>query len=183
MLRVAPWHGALRIATAGSRRNVSSTHKRALAARPSLTLSKLPDRRELRHEHRQLALHDGDLLLVAHAAARFLGALERLVRLSLRPDRGRGSLCRRACRPGAKESPWTRWEVELRNVDRVIPWDVIPNPAPYIAGAYPALSWLNGLGCRIPTLRRTDSISYQRIIFYARIAYESRHSDQQSAGP
>jgi phage replication initiation protein len=72
---------------------------------------------------------------------------------------------------GAKESAWTRWEVELHNVDRVIPWDVIPNPAPYIAGAYPAISWVSGLGCRIPTLRRADSISYQRIIFYARIAY------------
>jgi phage replication initiation protein len=72
---------------------------------------------------------------------------------------------------GAVQSPWTRWEVELHNIDRVIPWDVIPNPAPYIAGAYPALSWVSCLGNRIPTLRRTDSISYQRIIYYARIAY------------
>lgn len=72
---------------------------------------------------------------------------------------------------GAKESPWTRWEVELHNIDRVIPWDVIPEPGRYIAGAYPALSWISGLGCRIPTLRRMDRISYQRIIYYARIAY------------
>jgi phage replication initiation protein len=72
---------------------------------------------------------------------------------------------------GAKASPWTRWEVELHNVDRVIPWDVIPNPAAYIAGAYPALEWVTALGSRIPTLKRTDSISYQRIVFYARMAY------------
>ncbi len=72
---------------------------------------------------------------------------------------------------GEADSPWTRWEVELHNVDRVIPWDVIANPAPYITGAYPALSWVSGVGSRIPTLRRTDSISYQRIIHYARIAY------------
>jgi len=72
---------------------------------------------------------------------------------------------------GAKDSPWTRWEVELHNVDRIIPWDVIPNPAAYIAGAYPPLAWVTGLGSRIPTLKRADTISYERIIFYARIAY------------
>jgi phage replication initiation protein len=72
---------------------------------------------------------------------------------------------------GAKDSAWTRWEVELHNTDRVVPWDVIPNPSAYVAGAYPALSWVSGVGSRIPTLRRTDSISYQRIIFFARIAY------------
>lgn len=72
---------------------------------------------------------------------------------------------------GAKESPWTRWEVELHNIDRVIPWEVISEPARFIAGAYPALSWVSNSGSRIPTLRRTDGISYERIVFYARVAY------------
>jgi phage replication initiation protein len=81
---------------------------------------------------------------------------------------------------GAKESPWTRWEVELHNVDRVIPWDVIPNPPAYVAGAYPALAWVTGIGSRIPTLRRTDTISYQRIIFYARIAYGTGRHDARA---
>jgi phage replication initiation protein len=72
---------------------------------------------------------------------------------------------------GDATSPWVRWEVELHNVDRAIPWEVIVEPAKYIAGAYPALTWVSGLGCRIPTLRRTDRISYDRIVFYARIAY------------
>jgi phage replication initiation protein len=72
---------------------------------------------------------------------------------------------------GETSSPWVRWEVELHNVDRVIPWTVIADPAPHIAGAYPALSWVNELASRIPTLRRTDQISYERIIFYARVAY------------
>jgi phage replication initiation protein len=72
---------------------------------------------------------------------------------------------------GDAGSPWTRWEVELHNVDRVIPWDVIANPASYITGAYPALSWVSGVASRIPTLQRSDAISYDRIIHYARIAY------------
>jgi phage replication initiation protein len=72
---------------------------------------------------------------------------------------------------GAADSPWTRWEVELHNVDRVIPWDVIANPGQYIAGAYPALSWVSGLASRIPTLQRVDKISYQRIVHYARLSY------------
>ncbi len=72
---------------------------------------------------------------------------------------------------GERFHPWTRWEVELHNIDRVIPWEVIDEPAHYIAGAYPALSWVSSSGSRIPTLRRTDGISYRRIIFYARIAY------------
>jgi len=72
---------------------------------------------------------------------------------------------------GMGSSPWTRWEVELHNIDRVIPWEVIADPATYIAGAYPALSWVSALASRIPTLQRSDSISYKRIIFYARIGY------------
>jgi phage replication initiation protein len=72
---------------------------------------------------------------------------------------------------GLGSSPWTRWEVELHNVDRVIPWEVIANPAPHIAGAYPALSWVSTLASRIPTLQRSDSISYNRLIFYAQVAY------------
>lgn len=72
---------------------------------------------------------------------------------------------------GAVDSPWVRWEVELHNIDRVIPWEVIDDPARFIAGAYPALSWINGTASRIPTLQRTDGISYRRIIFYARMGY------------
>jgi phage replication initiation protein len=72
---------------------------------------------------------------------------------------------------GLASSPWTRWEVELHNIDRVIPWEVITTPAPYIAGAYPALSWVTAAASRIPTLQRADSISYKKIIFYARVAY------------
>ena len=72
---------------------------------------------------------------------------------------------------GDASSPWTRWEVELHNIDRCIPWAVISEPATFIAGSYPALGWVSGLGSRIPTLKRTDAISYERIVFYARRSY------------
>jgi phage replication initiation protein len=34
---------------------------------------------------------------------------------------------------------WVRWEVELRNIDREIPLDVLINPSKYFSGSYPAL--------------------------------------------
>lgn len=37
---------------------------------------------------------------------------------------------------------WQRAEVEIRNVDRVIPLDVLINPDPVFAGAYPCLAEL-----------------------------------------
>jgi phage replication initiation protein len=40
-------------------------------------------------------------------------------------------------------SPWVRWEVELHNKQRVIPWDVLINPGPYVAGAYPCTQWVS----------------------------------------
>jgi phage replication initiation protein len=72
---------------------------------------------------------------------------------------------------GAAFHPWTRWEVELHNVDRDIPWEVISEPGAFIAGAYPALSWVSVIGSRIPTLQRTDAISYERIVYFAKVAY------------
>ncbi len=39
---------------------------------------------------------------------------------------------------GDPESPWVRWELELHNTDREIPFDVLLQPGRYVAGAYPA---------------------------------------------
>lgn len=69
---------------------------------------------------------------------------------------------------GEKDSPWVRWEVELHNEDRVIPWDVLIAPGRYVAGSYPALSWVQADACRIKTLRKTDGITYDRLVRHAR---------------
>ena len=69
---------------------------------------------------------------------------------------------------GDKDSPWVRWEVEMHNEDRVIPWDVLLAPGRYVAGSYPALSWVQADACRIRTLRKTDGITYERLVRHAR---------------
>lgn len=75
---------------------------------------------------------------------------------------------------GNPDSPWVRWEVEFHNRDRVIPHDVLLYPARYIAGAYPALSWVTPGGARIETVKRQDAISYKRLSECAAVSY-GRH--------
>lgn len=40
------------------------------------------------------------------------------------------------------DDPWTRVEVELRSVNRVIPWDALLKPGAFFAGAYEFCNWL-----------------------------------------
>lgn len=68
--------------------------------------------------------------------------------------------------------PWVRWEVELHNVDRVIPWEVLLEPGRYVVGCYPrALGWVQDEMTRIQTIKRQSQISYEHLIGYAAIAY------------
>ncbi|HEY6825045.1 MAG TPA: replication initiation factor domain-containing protein, partial [Steroidobacteraceae bacterium] len=69
---------------------------------------------------------------------------------------------------GEAQSPWVRWEVELHNVDRVIPWEVLLEPGRYLAGAYPALTWVQEEASRIATLKKADGITYDRAVHYAK---------------
>ena len=69
---------------------------------------------------------------------------------------------------GDASSPWVRWELEFHNVDRVIPWEAVTDPAPYLAGAFPGLSWVCGYGSRIKTVQRSDAISYAHLVRHAR---------------
>lgn len=46
---------------------------------------------------------------------------------------------------------WNRVELELHNQDRVIPWETLENPGQYLAGAYPAFSFINAQQERIKT--------------------------------
>ncbi|MGB4117348.1 MAG: replication initiation factor domain-containing protein [Polaromonas sp.] len=43
---------------------------------------------------------------------------------------------------GMMSDPWVRAEVELRSVNRVIPWDCLTKPGDYFAGAYEWCNWL-----------------------------------------
>jgi DNA relaxase NicK len=72
---------------------------------------------------------------------------------------------------GKAFDPWVRWEAELHNSDRVIPWEAVLESGRYFAGSYPALSWLSEDACRIRTFRKTDAISLDRLKRYARLGY------------
>lgn len=74
---------------------------------------------------------------------------------------------------GDPNSSWVRWELELRNKDRVIPWNVILEPGKYVAAAYPCTAWINDVQERIKTQKKTAKISYEHLIRYARQAYGS----------
>lgn len=68
--------------------------------------------------------------------------------------------------------PWVRWEVELHNVDRVIPWDVLAHPGKYVAGSYPkVMCWIQEEMSRIRTVRHQTEISYEHLINCASTAY------------
>jgi phage replication initiation protein len=72
---------------------------------------------------------------------------------------------------GALNHPWVRWEVELHNTDRIIPFEVLLEPGKYVAGAYPAFSWVHEEMQRIRTIQKTGKISYESSIGHAKNAY------------
>ncbi len=73
---------------------------------------------------------------------------------------------------GNCESSWTRFEVELHNTDREIPYDIISHPSEYFSGCYPCCEGLVQHGAqRIKTLRAEHEISLEHLITYCKAAY------------
>lgn len=72
---------------------------------------------------------------------------------------------------GDRDSSWVRFELELLSQDREIPIDVLTSPGPYMAGAYPALEWVNQSQNRIATIAKTEKISYEKLVTEAKKAY------------
>lgn len=72
---------------------------------------------------------------------------------------------------GARFHPWVRWEIEYRNVDRHIPWDVLAEPGNYVAGAFPCLSWVSQQASRVRTVKTQDAISYERLTHCGSVQY------------
>lgn len=71
---------------------------------------------------------------------------------------------------GDRDSKWTRIELELKAEDRVIPFDVLNRPGEYLAGAYPALEFLNTQQTRIATVRHTAKQGWIAHLKYLRRA-------------
>lgn len=73
---------------------------------------------------------------------------------------------------GDSASPWTRFEVELRNIDRELPLDVLTRADVYFVGAYEALERvLESAGERIKTCQAEGEIALGQAVRYARTAY------------
>lgn len=73
---------------------------------------------------------------------------------------------------GTPFHPWVRWEVQLGNRDRIIPWDAVLQPGKYLAGSYiKALSWISEQQSRICTLKKTSEIGYESLTHWASVAY------------
>jgi phage replication initiation protein len=73
---------------------------------------------------------------------------------------------------GNRDSTWTRFEVELHNTDREIPYDIISHPSEFFSGSYPCCEGLVEHGAqRIKTLRAEHEISLEHLKAYCRIAY------------
>ncbi len=72
---------------------------------------------------------------------------------------------------GFPDSPWVRWELELHNEDRIIPWEVLTEPGRYLAGSYPCMGWVQEEVSRIRTIKAQDAITYARLTEVARIAF------------
>jgi len=61
---------------------------------------------------------------------------------------------------GDPVSPWVRVEVELRNKNRLIPWDTLTRPGVYLAGSYPCLAYLSTVQEKIKTIGKAIEISF-----------------------
>lgn len=73
---------------------------------------------------------------------------------------------------GNRESTWTRFEVEMHNTDREIPYDIISHPSAYFSGTYPCCEGLVEHGAqRIKTLRAEHEISLEHLVTYCKAAY------------
>jgi hypothetical protein len=73
---------------------------------------------------------------------------------------------------GGQWHPWVRWEVELHNKDRIIPWDVLLEPRRFFVGFYPnTLGWAQVEMSKIRTLQKQSKISYEHLTAYAAVAY------------
>uniref|UniRef100_A0A193SD77 Replication initiation protein-like C-terminal domain-containing protein n=1 Tax=biofilter metagenome TaxID=1070537 RepID=A0A193SD77_9ZZZZ len=73
---------------------------------------------------------------------------------------------------GNQDSPWTRFEVEIRNNDRDIPVDVLTRCDEYFVGAYKCLEQLlDAPAERIATHQAEGEIAFDRLVETASTAY------------
>lgn len=73
---------------------------------------------------------------------------------------------------GDPDSPWVRFEVELRNNDRVIPLETLTQCGRYFAGAYKCLERImDSAASRIQTQQKEEEITMEKLVTSARSSY------------
>lgn len=74
---------------------------------------------------------------------------------------------------GDKSSLWVRHELELRNKDRIIPFDVLINPTSYFRAAYPCfMDFPTEIPeCRISTKQKESKITWNKAIAILSTSY------------
>jgi phage replication initiation protein len=92
------------------------------------------------------------------------------------PDKGRtlyvgtresGKLLRvyeKGIQMGDPKDKWVRWELELHSSQRVIPLETMIKPSEFLAGAYPALHFLNEEQSVIKTVIKKSLMTVEKII-------------------
>ncbi len=81
--------------------------------------------------------------------------------------RASGKYCRiyeKGKQLGDAESHWVRVEIEWRDQDRYIPYDVLTRPGQYFAGAYPCLGFLSAEQSRIRTIAKGALIAFDTAV-------------------
>ena len=67
---------------------------------------------------------------------------------------------------------WVRWETQLGNRDREIPWEAVLEPGKYLAGCYPkAMGWISEEQSRIRTIQKTAEAGYDSLTHWLSVAY------------
>ena len=73
---------------------------------------------------------------------------------------------------GDKTSNWNRYEVEwLGDNKRVIPFEVLIQPKQYLAGSYPAMSFISSIVEVIKTSAQKVKITYEHARYWCRLQY------------
>lgn len=89
--------------------------------------------------------------------------------------RENGKMCRvyeKGRQLGDQDSPWTRFEVELRNNDRDLPFDLLTRCNEYFVGAYKCLSRvLDSAAERVKTHQKEGEIALEVLVNHARTSY------------
>lgn len=73
---------------------------------------------------------------------------------------------------GCPVDPWVRFEVELHNVDRLIPLEAMLDTTKYFAGCFPICQQLVHMpGISIHTFQEEFEITFERLLGYAKLGY------------